>query len=201
MSVTIATLDVQIFTSLRAFLLGVLPSAVEVFRAQINRVPEPMGLNFVVMTEIGRRRIGTDVETWTTLAAGNPLNAIAVEQSTDVMIQLDVHGPAGADNAQIISTLMRNNYGCVLFANAGYGVQPLEADDPKQVPFINGEQQYEDRWIVIARMQANPVVTIGQPFADTLDINIFDEADGPVTLSGNSLIEPYTDTSGGFFTS
>lgn len=53
----------QIAASLRTFLLDILPSGVDVIAAQENKVPEPTEENFVVMTEIDRIRIETNVDT------------------------------------------------------------------------------------------------------------------------------------------
>jgi len=105
-----------------------------------------------------------------------------VEQSTQLTVQLDVHGPISADNAQIITTLFRDDYGVQAFQfNSGIGIAeigmmtiggaeivPLYTSDPRQMPFINGEQQIEERWIIDAVMQVNPIVTVPQAFATVL---------------------------------
>src|ERR1700724_3595805 len=54
--------DLQVV--LRTFLIGILPSAVEVISGMDNRVPEPMMGDFVVMTPIRRERIETNVDTF-----------------------------------------------------------------------------------------------------------------------------------------
>ena len=91
-------------------------------------------------------------------------------QSTKVTVQLDVHGPNSPDNAQIISTLFRDEYAVDNVATSGYDVAPLYCGDPRQVPFLNAEQQIEVRWSMDAVMQANPVVTVSQQFAAALDV-------------------------------
>ena len=48
----------QIMQALRSFLLGVLPTGVPVVLGQINRVAEPKGSDFVVMTPIRQVRLG-----------------------------------------------------------------------------------------------------------------------------------------------
>jgi len=95
-------------------------------------------------------------------------------QPTLLTMQLDVHGPNSAENAQIISTMMRDDYAVEFFAATGYDVVPCYADDPKQIPFINGEAQYENRWIVEAVLQANIVVVAGQQYADSVIIGLID---------------------------
>lgn len=89
-------------------------------------------------------------------------------QRTQINVQIDVHGPASAENAQAIATLFRDAYATEFFVAEGYDMQPLYVEDPKQVPFLNAEQQYEARWIVDMVLQANPVVNVQQQFAGTL---------------------------------
>lgn len=229
---TLSITEAQILTVLRSFLLNVLPPGVEIIRAQINRVPEPTGANFVVMTPIMRSRISTNEDAFNDVAmtgaiAGTTLTVSAVEfgaivigapvygtgvtagttvtafgtgtggvgtytvspsqnvtsralfagtlaarQATMVTVQLDVHGPASADNAQFISTLFRDMYACDFFTALQPELQPLHASEPRQVPFVNGEAQVEYRWSVDAVMQANPIVTVPQRFADQVTITL-----------------------------
>lgn len=89
-------------------------------------------------------------------------------QPTEIHIQLDVHGENSADNAQTVTTLFRDQYAVQAFSDLSPNVQPLYADDPKQVPFWNGEQQTENRWVITARLQANIAVETPQDFADQL---------------------------------
>lgn len=93
-------------------------------------------------------------------------------QPTKITVQLDVHGSLSADNAQIISTLFRDAYAVSFFEALGTGITPLYADDPKQIPFENAEQQIETRWVIEAVLQANQTVTLSQQFADALAINV-----------------------------
>lgn len=100
------------------------------------------------------------------LSAGNQRKM----QPTQVNYQLDVHGPQSHDNAQIIATMMRDEYAVLKFAESGFDVTPLYAKDPLQMPFDNGEQQYEDRWIVEVALQSNAAVIVPQQFADGVDV-------------------------------
>ena len=222
--------DSQVFTVLRSFLIGILPAGTEVFRGQGNRVPEPEGADFVVMTPGSKKRLSTNFDglttidftgsiasttlTVTAISGGNlfvgatlsgfgmaantiitmlgtgtggtgtytispsqTLSSVTmwtgssnVEQDTQYTVQLDIHGPSSADNAQIISTLFRDQYATSQFALSGLEMAPFYADDPKQIPFINGEQQYEDRWVIDAVMQINPVVSVPLQFASQLEV-------------------------------
>lgn len=87
-------------------------------------------------------------------------------QPTRFVVQIDVHGPAGAETAQVIATLFRDDEAVETFAASGFDVTPLYCEDPRQTPFMNGEQQVEDRWSIDASLQINPVVTVPQQFFD-----------------------------------
>lgn len=102
------------------------------------------------------------------LAAGQ----MDVTQQTEVTIQIDFHGPSSADNAQIVATLIRDPWGVAQFEQSGLDIAPLYAVDPKQVPFINAQSQYETRWIVEAVVQANQAVSVPQQYADALEVGI-----------------------------
>ena len=104
----------------------------------------------------------------TQLAGGT----LSLMQETRLTVQIDVHGPNSGDNAQIISTAMRDGYAYDAFTSYGPGVFPLYADDPRQVPFINAENQYEYRWIIDCQLQINPALAVPQAAAAQLVASI-----------------------------
>lgn len=153
----------QIDTYLRAFLLQILPAGVEVIIGQQNRIPQPSPDNFVITWPVLRKRLATTVVDWDT----DPLNEPSASTNTEsvrIDIQLDFHGADSTDNAQVFATNFRSAYACQYFA--GTGIQPDYCSDGAQMPFINGENQYEDRWTLTATLDANIAVTINQQFAD-----------------------------------
>lgn len=232
MTLVVAPSEDAINTALRSFLVFILPPDVDVILAQVNRVPEPAGEDFVTMTPLRRPRIGTNIDDYadavfTGSIAGTTLNITAVGygelsvgsvlfgvgitagtritalgtgaggvgtyivspgqtissrkiaagvetflQPTNITMQLDVHGPNSADNAQTISTLMRDDYAVQAFAALNADVIPLFADDPRQLAFSNAEQQYEDRWVVEAQLQANITITAPLQFADAIEVTL-----------------------------
>lgn len=172
-AVTIAVSITQsnITTALRSFLLSILPAGTECVLGQVNRVSSPTSPNYVAMTPLMRTRLATNVHSYTnpTLVSDG---SQSITQSTQVSVQLDVHGPAASDNAQIIMTLLRDDVACQFFKSSGFDIQPLYTSEPRQMPFVTGEDQYEDRWSIDAELQANPTITINQQFADTLDVGL-----------------------------
>lgn len=103
-------------------------------------------------------------------------------EGTEIEVQLDVHGPQGADTAQIITTTFRDAYAAEFFAALDIDLAPLYADEALQVPFPNKEQQWENRWVIKARLQANPQVSVPQQFADQLTVETIQvQAEYPVS--------------------
>jgi len=95
----------------------------------------------------------------------------------DVVFQLDFHSANvgdSSDMAQTIATLFRDPYATEFFSalTPPIDVAPLYVDDPRQMPFMNAEQQFETRWIVDVHLEANQVVSVGQQYADSVDIGL-----------------------------
>jgi hypothetical protein len=101
-----------------------------------------------------------------TLAAG----VYEATAPTKVTVQLSVHGPLGSENAHLIAVLFRDAY--ALNFLAAYQIVPLYTDEATQVPFTNGEQQIESRWILNAVIQYNPTVSLPQEFAGSLSVDL-----------------------------
>ena len=170
MTATIDVTETLALTALRAFLLAYLP-AIEVVKGQVNRVPEPLNPDFVVMIPIYRERIETNVTTFLDNYLTNPLvpGQRFDLQPVKFTVQIDVHGPNSPENSQIITSLWRSEAATLYFSRNGYSsMAPLYSEDPKQIPFADSEQQIEERWVIDLYMQINPTTTSFQDFADTL---------------------------------
>jgi len=104
------------------------------------------------------------------IMAAGVLNAM---MPTEVTFQVDVHGPSGGDNAQRICTMLRDDYAVEAFRALNFDGAPLTADNKGQIPFINAESQYEDRWVVEACIQANCTVEdIPQQFFEQVVVGL-----------------------------
>src|SRR6267142_2273675 len=111
-AITSITTQSQIQIVLRAFLLQILQPTVPVIVGQDNRVPEPANTDFVLMTPMFRERISTNKDLYPFTPSQDPITGgnNNYTQSTKVLIQCDVHGPNASDNAEIIVTMLRDNY-------------------------------------------------------------------------------------------
>lgn len=170
MPVTISITESDVFTTLRTFLLGILPAGTEVVKGQDKGVGEPIGPDFVELTQISMPRLSTNVDTYTDTGTNPGTRNSLVSMA--MRIQIDVHGPNSANNSAIIATLFRDEYACVQFATVNAEIQPLYCEEPKQMPFINGENQYEQRWIIDAAIEYNPITQTPQDFASEVNVSI-----------------------------
>lgn len=107
-----------------------------------------------------------------TLAAGLQ----TIMQEAEATIQLDFHASDGSagDLAQTVTTLMRDPFATSQFASQtpNYGISPLHADDARQMPFVNDQQQVEWRWIVEAMLQSDQVLSVPQQYADSVSVEV-----------------------------
>lgn len=161
-----ATLDLsksQVLARLRTFLLAVVAEGVEVLQGNDNRVPMPLG-EFVVMgppraTNMSAPKVSYDAE------RGEQV----ITQPMRYSVQLDCYGPGSAATATMISTLLRTEYAVDMLSPV---VAPLYASDPQEMPLVNGEQQYEERWMFSAELQYNPSIAVPQQFANALEVGL-----------------------------
>lgn len=96
----------------------------------------------------------------------------AIMQPSQMSIQLDIHGPSSANHALTISTVFRDAYAVEEFVKINPLISPLFTTDPRQMPFVNAEQQYEDRWVVALELQINQTVRVPQQFADVVTVTV-----------------------------
>ena len=167
-----------VYVDLKAFLVSVTgldPSLV--IQGLPNRSAMPPAAPGFVMMELTRSaRLRTNLDEWDTT---NPAPTdVTSEQGTELRMQLDLYGAASADWAVMLSTLLRDEIGCVALTPT---CQPLYTDDPILAPLDDSEEQYEQRWVITAVLQYNPVTSTPMQFADTLTIDLInvDEAYPP----------------------
>jgi len=171
---TVLLTESDVITALGVYLYGVLPSDIEIVRGQDNRVAEPDADNFVVVTPILQQRLSTNVQSYfdgySTSTDSTKKDAI----HNQLTYQVDVHGPNAADNTMLIFTYFKSDYGVQLFKSSNAYVEPLYCSDPRQIPFINSEQQVETRWSIDVIMDAvsSAQIVVNNYFAGTLQTNI-----------------------------
>jgi len=80
---------------------------------------------------------------------------------------------SAGDFCQTVSIAFRDEYATTYFQSLTAplnSVGPLYADDPRQSPFTNAENQLEWRWSLDAHLQVNETISIPQTYADSVTI-------------------------------
>ena len=106
-----------------------------------------------------------------------------VERDTVYSYQIDCYGPTGPDLADTIAIAWVSLWACDYFAGnsatpppgAPLPVTPLYADDPQQLNIVNGELQYEQRYMIKLYAQVNQVAALPQDFftdAPIVDVTV-----------------------------
>lgn len=121
----------------------------------------------------GTGGVGTYTVSPTQTVSSEPISAGAktAKQAMQYTVQIDCYGPLSSDWAAMLSTMLRDEYACLSMAP---NVQPLSADDPKMMPLVDGEQQYEQRWTLTALLQYNPVTSTPMQFFDGATVGLVD---------------------------
>ena len=167
MSILLQSTDTQLFIAVKAwlqFLLGL--DNLHVVRELVNRVPTPTP-PFALMTHVSQTRLSTNDN------FGQPTTSPAsttAQNNMDYCMQVDVFGADSGSMAMTISTAFRSAWAVEFFK--AYGIAPLWADPATETPFINGEQQYEERWLTRLHLQYKPGISFAQTFAHAATISI-----------------------------
>ena len=169
MTATVSVTESQIFKVIGDFLTSILPTGVDIQQGQINRVAQPKGPDYVIMSELNRAIQSINVHSYVDNGPGVQGYRNAA-QEMQVSVQCDVYGPNGDVNAQAITTLWRDMYGCEFFRAAAFPGAPMWASEPQKAPLTNAEMQYESRWIVDLVLQCN--ITVGVPMDFSTSVNV-----------------------------
>jgi hypothetical protein len=147
----------QAFTGLKAWLMDALGlGTAYVVQELQNRASAPAD-GYVNMLHKAQKRMGMN-----TVAYSGPGETITTTRPMDFPIQVDTYGASAGDWADIIATMWASPLAIAFLAS--YGLVPLFADDPVELSIVNGEAQYEERWVTVLHMQINPALAAPMTF-------------------------------------
>lgn len=181
---TVTPTQRDVYVLLKAFIVSVSgfdPALVIQGLPNRSAMP-PASPGFVSMQFMDAPRLRTNVVTWDEL---NPLaTELEVEQGTRLRAQIDCYGSTSGDLSTMLSTLLRDETGCIALAGADPAnpvCQPLYTGEPMLAPLEDDEEQYEQRWTIEAFLQYNPVTSVPMQFANTASVTLInvDEAYPP----------------------
>ncbi|OUJ07890.1 hypothetical protein HK23_01125 [Acetobacter malorum] len=163
-------------TALRAFLQTILPPDLPVLLARQNRMAAPNG-PFALMALLLHQQIATSATRYTA-------NTRIILQQQDIAVQVSLFGVGAADNVQRISTVFQNGWAAEFFMAFHQNtlgqtpppprIAPLYAGPARQIPFVNGERQYEEHWQIDLHLQASFALSFPQPMASAARLALAD---------------------------
>lgn len=150
----------RIIETLGGFIAPFVPGG-QVIRAQVNRVPMPSN-PCVILTELFQRDLQVSY------SEPDPVNnVVTIKGSRGIDIQIDFYGASAGDYCTATKLALRSDWGWTQFPA---DIKPLDTSDGIQSPLITGEEQWESRWTLTAKLQYNPDVEVPQQFADEANV-------------------------------
>lgn len=175
-SVSLPPVTAATTTALRAFLQTILPPDLPVLLARQNRMAAPNG-PFALMALLLHQQIATSATRYTA-------NTRIILQQQDITVQVSLFGAGAADNVHRISTVFQNGWAAEFFTAFHQStlaqtpqpprIAPLYAGPARQVPFVNGERQYEEHWQIDLHLQASFALSLPQPMASAARLALAD---------------------------
>lgn len=175
-SVSLPPVTAATTTALRAFLQTILPPDLPVLLARQNRMAAPNG-PFALMALLLHQQIATSATRYTA-------NTRIILQQQDITVQVSLFGVGAADNVQRISTVFQNGWAAEFFTAFHQStlaqtpppprIAPLYAGPARQIPFVNGERQYEEHWQIDLHLQASFALSLPQPMASAARLALAD---------------------------
>jgi hypothetical protein len=92
--------------------------------------------------------------------------------ATQLTAQVDWYGPNAWANAQAVETTFRSSLGTQVIEGLNSQLTALYCDSARQVGYVDGEQQWEDRWMSELTLQLNPTVLTLQEAATSVVITL-----------------------------
>lgn len=119
-------------------------------------------ITFITETDLDQLAYSEDEDL--TATTSEPFKVITVQTAVKTMMQVDCYGDSGQARARKIATMFKNPYACERLQSC----QPLDYRPPKNLQFVNEQQEYEPRWMVEIDMQYNPHYTYRQESTKTI---------------------------------
>lgn len=169
MTAILATTEDQVFDAIWGFVSSLVDTSVTIVKGFQNMTATPIG-SYIVLSPGVKERQNSITRTYD--AAGGLMN---VERDTVYAYQVDCYGPAAPGLADIVSIAWASLWACDALASAP--ITPLYADEPTQLNLVNGEFQYEQRFMATLYGQVNTVVSLPVAFGDEATVVVNTPAD------------------------
>lgn len=180
MSALVSLGDTEALSVVRAVLLALLPSGTEVIRAFGNKVPEPIGEDFVVVSPLRRERLSTNRDTNFDLRVIGSISdeTMLVENGFTLLPGYSLYGPAVARGSVITAAGPNAN---------SYTVAPPQAVPAGSKIYVGRHAMLQPADLVYQCDVHGPTssmsaMAIATTFRDDHGCRLFKEASGPLEL-------------------
>ena len=165
----IVSSDDTLVRALGDFCRAYMGAHTRVIRGYVNRVSKPRERDYVLITPMAMTRLSTNRH------AHDPASGReTITQPMRRRVQIDVYGEGAADWAKTLTTLLRDGLGCRFLA--AYGLAPLYVDDAQDMTQVEGNEQYNPRWMLGVMIQADESVSVDVDFFDDVNLGLHPQA-------------------------
>jgi hypothetical protein len=141
----------QLYTKLYTYLSGLFPAdSAKIVRGFQNQSPMPQ--NAIIYTLLPFTQDLDQAQYW------NEDDESTVQGSKLQMLQVDFYGATSYDKVMKLFTLWRSPYTTDRLTE----IQPLYANSPRGMDFVNEQNQYEKRFMLEVALQYNPYYTYAE---------------------------------------
>lgn len=167
----------QVFDALWGWVASLFDAGTQanIFKGFQNQTSTPLGSYVVIQPGIKLRQDQARRD-YVPTVPDPTIGVVNVTRGTTYSYQVDCYGQDGANMADIITIAWRSMWACDQLEVAV--ITPLYADEPQQLNLVNGEAQFEQRFMTKLYLQTNTVVALPQDFfvtAPPIDIIVADD--------------------------
>ena len=126
-------------------------TSASIIRGNNNRTAMP-DAPFVALTELRTTALNKPIEFYYDYYG-------VINEHNRIDVRIDFYGWELSDVARSVHTSFRTIWAVDKFPK---GIVPLMCSEPRKVPIINAEDQYEQRWYMEMSLQYNPYINVPQ---------------------------------------
>lgn len=163
MTAALALTEDQVFDTLWTWVASLFAVEVQpyIFKGFQNQTATPTSSYIVIQPGVKMRQDQARRD-YVPTVLDPTIGVVNVSRGTMYSYQVDCYGQASANYADIVTIAWRSLWACD--ALTGTPITPLYADEPVQLNLVNGEGQFEQRFMSKLYLQTNTAVALPQFF-------------------------------------
>lgn len=149
------------------------PLQARILKGNQNFIPTPASGDYAIIQPLAKEALNQNIRNYTpNVNPTNPAGTVSNELHNKQTWQVDCYGPDAAQWADIIAGAWRTMWAIDNWPDgAPFAITPLYAEQPILLTIVNGEGQFESRYLVKLHGQINQTVTLPQAFFTQAEID------------------------------